>query len=203
MVAPLKTMFVTHPFGITGSQWQFGYNTTRYLSHLDFFTPILAPPFGNSGSGMIKTLASLLSIKPRHINISTSERRVPGTKGHHAPPPRLYTFTAFKSALLPSYQKSKGVFNERDGRTASYFLINQFSHTIPGWGLLKKILCFFGRVRRIYEARLLQSSEQYFRRPPANLRDSKRSNGILARQNSHNIFRLYQIESLGTICNHR
>lgn len=23
MIAPLKTMFVTHPFGITGSQWQF------------------------------------------------------------------------------------------------------------------------------------------------------------------------------------
>lgn len=212
MISPLKTMTVTGAFGEpavpgTGLPDSSGvkrhiYRSFKYLSYLEPFGLIQAPRFGKSDSGITNIFTGLLSTNPIHIKSSTSSLLPPDIKDHHLVSGFvlcLYKLTTFKSTLRPLYQKSKGVLCDLEGLSAPYFSINQFSQAIPGCGLPLKTLCL-GLVRLIYDALLLQSSEQYFKRPPCILLDSSSHSGMSAKQNSHFINTLYSYGSLKSMC---
>ena len=159
-------------------------SSNKYLSCLEYALPTFIPCKGYSLAGILKDLISLLSSKAKQIYSSISSCPLPGLRNVHLGylPVRLATF---RSMALPSYMKSAGVLNERDGRSAPKVLINQFSHSMPIMGLPSKILRLVF-LFLIYQARLLHRVEQYLSLGERSII----SWSIGAKHNSHNIFRL-------------
>lgn len=143
--------------------WKHYLSRMMNLLYLDLSEPMLAPPLGNSASGILKTLAILPFTKP--IQIAKSKSSELRLKVHHPLVGRFLNISlTFKSIRSLFHQKSKDVPKARSGLTAPNFLMNHSSHLMPVCGLpLNKLSVGLNR-RMLYDL-LLQRFEQYIWRP--------------------------------------